>query len=260
MKKRYISHISLLLAGIMLLGSLAACVNGNGQIETETTLNETALPTESESTDSETEPSEDSESESESVGETEEDTSPKLERIENGDLIEYADRIANDVVVKNEGAEKNAFIMENRNSSIIYELRGSESQLVTALKNKKGLSYLENTMDVFVKTVSGNTYYASESLVDTATNIYRLGYYYYDVRLENQDFAPAPTVVSEKDIPLEVKSVKHLTPPKLKKGELMTSPRRKRPLYGFKQHILLRRAVYIPSDIYEGRPVGKEHS
>ena len=227
MKKSYVSRLSLILVCVMILGSLAACVNSGSPISSETTAAETdgEKTTTGDSMGDETEPPTVSESESVSETETEEDTTPKLDYMENGDLIEYADRIANDVVVKNEGSEKNALIMENRNSSLVYKLRGSESQLVTALKNKNGLSYIENTMDVFVKTKSGNTYYASESLIDTATNVYRLGYYYYDVRLENQDFAPAPVVVSEKEIPFEFKSYKHLTPPKEKKGELMTAVR-----------------------------------
>ncbi len=266
MKKRYLSLLSLLLVGIMLLGSLAACKNpeettgstteteigsdSNSETKIEnqtketdtetkaTTGKETEVSTESE-TETETkthsedtltesassETSDSSETvtvtETEPATVTEEDTTPKLS-IDNGELIEYAEKLSNAVSVYNPDPSKTDIVMNNANMTLEYELAGSQPQLVTALKNSKGNEYIRNTMDVFVRTTSGNTYYSSNTLTDTATNIYRLGYYYYDVRLENQDFAPSPTVISEKEIPLKVKGYKHLSKPRLKNGEMYT--------------------------------------
>ena len=270
MKKRYLSLLSLLLAGIMLLGALAACKNPEetegATTDTETSaVNTTESETEkqTEKTDSEIGTTADEEpvcsTESEKASETltesdsealsdgstaetaetssaassdsatetetepatvtEEDTTPKLS-IDNGELIEYADRIANEVSVRNESSLKNSLIMENRYSTLSYTLCGSEDQLVTSLNSKKGGTYIKNTMDVFVKTMSGNVYYSSETMTDTAMNIYRLGYYYYDVRLENQDFAPMPKVLGELELPLDAKSYKHTAKPQNKDGEM----------------------------------------
>ena len=63
--------------------------------------------------------------------------------------------------------------------------------LVGSMTDKNGNLYLENTMDVFVQMKDGNKYYASNSFVSPSMNIYRLGYYYYENRIENQLFVGA---------------------------------------------------------------------
>ena len=236
MKKKVLSKISLLLAALMLLSVFAAC---DKQTLPEDSDSESASATEqvtetvSDSEESQTPPEIEtasesvseseavSESETESETETELDTTPKLD-IDNGELIEYADRLANKVSVYYTDSKKTDLLINNANMSLEYALSRDKDQLITALKNKAGSSYIEGTMDVFVRMKSGNTYYSSSTLTDTATNIYRLGYYYYDVRLENQDFAPAPNVKSELPLPYQFLSNKHLTPPKVRGEEMIT--------------------------------------
>lgn len=223
MKKSYVSRLSLFLVCVMILGSLVACVNSGTPISSETTAAETdgEKTTQGDSVGDETEPPTVSESESESEIETEEDTSPKLD-CNNGELIEYAERIANDVKVTYTDSKKTGLVLDNANMTLEYELRGEGDQLISSLKNPKGKSYLENSMDVFVRMKDGNTYYSSKTTTPTSVNLYRLGYYYYDVRLENQDFAPAPEIVSEKEIGLKISNYKHLTKPKIKDNEFTT--------------------------------------
>ena len=118
-----------------------------------------------------------------------------------GDVIENANAVANGVQTAY-NADRTAYTVSNMNMSLDYNLIGSESQMVTAIKNKDGASYIENTMDVFVKMKDGSVYYASESNVQTRVNIYRIGYYYYDVRLLEQTFNN-PVIEKETEIPLD---------------------------------------------------------
>lgn len=240
MNKR--SLISLILTCAMLAGTLISC--GSGESLTDDTKSETLESVTESVTDkepesdsetvsdseivAETESEKESEKESESDTEkatetetevyTEEDTTPLLD-CDNGPLIELANRLANDVKVYYSDADRTSVILENSNMSLEYELRGEKDQLVSSLKNAAGKSYIDGSMDVFVKMQSGNTYFSSTTSTPTYVNIYRLGYYYYDVRLENQDFSPTPDPISEKEIPLRFSSNKHLTKPKIRDGE-----------------------------------------
>ena len=181
--KNKLSFISLFLAAVMLLGALSAC-KGNTETPTDSTPAES---TETESTEGGTTAAETAESDTEQIGETEEDTTPKIEG-ENADLIERADRLANTVQSYYTDASRDHYVMENKEMILEYARNCMEAQQVTALKSKAGKTYLENTMDVFVKMTDGSTYYASNSIISASTNIYRLGYYYYENRISNQIF------------------------------------------------------------------------
>ncbi|MBQ8409520.1 MAG: hypothetical protein IJY39_11735 [Clostridia bacterium] len=208
MKRKSVSILSLLLAMLMLIGMFTAC-------------NTTDTPsdnTDSDSSSSQTELS--TESDSATEEETEEDTTPKLEGA-NAQLIENAERLANGVQSYYADPDRTSYTIENKNMSLDYVLTGSENQMVTAIKNTKGESYIEDTMDVFVKMKDGTTYYASETDEQTRVNIYRYGYYYYDVHLLEQDFEKGTTVEKETDIPItDFTSYKHTTKPKFENGEL----------------------------------------
>lgn len=189
--------------------------------ETETVGSESsAVSTETQIESSETsaEATDTSEKETES-SETEKDTSPKLEG-EHAELIENADKLANNTNVYFEDSDRKHLNVENMNMSLSMPLSGSEEQLVTYLKNNKGNTYVENTMDVFVRMKSGNTYYASAGTSDAYPNVYRLGYYLYDAHYEGYNFLPYLEAVNTKEISLELKSSKDILDPKVKRDEL----------------------------------------
>lgn len=118
-------------------------------------------------------------------------------------------------------ADRSHYTIENKNTTLNYRLFGSEKPMVEALKNSKGQAYLENTMDVYVNTENGKTYYASNSIEQARANIYRLGYYYYDVHILEQDFISSTTVENSFNIPIEsFTGYKDVSKPQIKDGEL----------------------------------------
>jgi hypothetical protein len=74
-----------------------------------------------------------------------------------------------------------------------YSRSNKNDQLVESIKTLNGAAYIQNTMDVFVRTVNGDsydTYYASQSTKSAEANLYRFGYYYYQGMFEFQNFVP----------------------------------------------------------------------
>ena len=171
--------LALLLAAIMILGSfMTACTD---EIENDSEKDGTDQSTESSNADIE------SESATESSSKTETENVAELEG-EYAELIENAHNLANGVNAYFESSKHQNFIFENQEMILSYGKDNEKPQLVESLTNKNGNPYVENTMDVFVRMTDGKTYYASESLTDATANIYRLGYYFYEMRLEEQDF------------------------------------------------------------------------
>jgi len=235
MSRREISFISCILAVIMLLAAFAACDSSSNPVisESKESLSTNAEQTDgdqaseseqttedSESEEASSESQTDSKTETETDANTELDTSPKLEG-ENAQLIESAHRLAGGIQSYYTDADRTAYRIENKNMSLDYLLTGSADQMVTSIKNPAGKSYLENTMDVFVRMKDGSTYYASASDDQTRVNIYRFGYYYYDIHMLEQDFEKPFTVLKETDIPItSFTEYKHTTRPEFNNGEL----------------------------------------
>lgn len=205
MKKR-LSLLSIILVACMLASALASC---SGQKTPEPTISdatEQSTQAESNDTDSESNGNAGEQSESESANgestesgdrqestsekETEEGTEPSYE-LDNiyADSLIYAEQIKNGVqAYYPNGATRSEYVIENLDMTAEFALAAGSEQKLTYLKNKNGGAYLENTMDVFVRMASGKTYYASDSVIDARSNTYRIGYYYYDVRILNQSF------------------------------------------------------------------------
>ena len=59
---------------------------------------------------------------------------------------------------------------------------------VVTISNKQGGVFLDATIDSYIKTEDGKYYYASNSIGSSDANIYRLGYYMYDVHVYGGDF------------------------------------------------------------------------
>jgi len=214
MKNRLFSAIALILAMILLLSALAGC---NDETETsqqtqesESTEITTEAPTNNE-TASETEIEDESESETADQGETNE---PLLDG-EHALLIENATALANKVQAYFTTPDRTHFTVENTEMKLTYSVDALADKQVSSLTNKEGHPYLTDTMDVFVKTTDGNVYYASTSSNNAKTNIFRLGYYFYETRFETQDFCGTLDVKSEKVI-------KHLSTKQMKQIKVVS--------------------------------------
>lgn len=178
MKKRIIAIISALLALSMTGAVFASCTPGG--------VTNDPQESESEST-SQTDPEENSsESDKNNSGDETED-GPMLD-CDNALSIEYANSILNGVNYYYPDYKRETAVIENQEMMLEYGLLTDGNKQVQSLKNKNGVPYVENTMDVFVRMNSGDTYYASTTKVSTTSNLFRLGYYFYEARFEGQDF------------------------------------------------------------------------
>ena len=242
--KNKLSFISTLLAICMLLALFASCSSGNkaaestqgtatsgtsaestAETEKETSQN-TSAPTTDDSTtegshettsndsdEASTEGSEETTTEStaestaESTVESTADTEIELEGVYADSLI-YADEIKNGVqAYYPDGVARDDYVIENLNMTAEFGLAPGKDPMLTHLKNKQGGTYLENTMDVFIRMKNGNTYYSSDSYLAARSNTYRIGYYYYDVRILNQTFLSNSSIASE--LPMDVELFKY---------------------------------------------------
>lgn len=222
--KNKISIVSFVLAIMMLVSVLAGCAQSkpnvthddtvwnttsteegsNKETEKESAVESTeesfVLDTEKESTLTTDEPDE-----SEDAKETVEESSDEvLGDIANGELIEHAHSLSNGVQTYFSDAKRDGYVINNQNMSLEYLIDAFDDQRVSYLKNTAGASYIEDTMDIFVKMKDGKTFYAADSLKNTTTNIYRLGYYYYHVLLQGQDFAGAGIIEDDANVPLKL--------------------------------------------------------
>ena len=192
MKRKILSLISLLISLLMLLGVFASC--------TENIPNE---PEDSSSNQS-------GETEESSGGDKDEspdnnngylpDKEPSV--VPGGDyssLIHAADSLKNGITSYFDEGERLHYTVENGNMNLHYPLTKDEQRLLT-IKNKNGNAYIESTMDVYIKMQSGDTFYSSESQRSAIANLYRYGYYYYDVHFYDQDFVNKLEITDTKKI------------------------------------------------------------
>lgn len=192
----------LLLASALLLGvtcGLTACRGGEEPVDTSSTGaatgNATQPPAVGPETEGATTPAA---TEAATEAWTEEDTTPLL----SGDdalLIESANRLVNGANAYYTDGTRGAYAIENKNVLATYPLSADAKRLMT-LTSPAGGNYVTDTMDVFVKTTDGKVFFASDSEMTTRANIFRLGYYYYDVRLMDQDFNGDYVIEDEKEI------------------------------------------------------------
>ncbi|MBQ8409519.1 MAG: hypothetical protein IJY39_11730 [Clostridia bacterium] len=177
MKKTTLSLIALLLTATMLVGIFASC-GDNLSVDDDTSASTEAVVDSTDTGDSENK-----------SDETETQTpAPSISDIKNGLLIENANKLANGVNAYFTDGKRTDFALVNQNMSLEYALANHKDQLVTSLVSAEGNTYLQSTMDVFVKMKSGHTFYASDSTKHATANLYRFGYYMYEARFEEQVF------------------------------------------------------------------------
>ena len=201
----------------MLLGVFASCNNVPDDTESneETALTETESATEgnlenNSETDSQvTENTTDSESES-VTEETESEVkdSEKLEHPipdgEYGKAISNANNLWGGVNLYYQDGTRRDITIENNNMSLSLHAAPDGNALITNIKNTKGKSYLENTMDVFIKMQDGRTFYSSKSMTSMSFDLYRFGMYYYELRAQRQTFVES--IIEHKDVDLGIES------------------------------------------------------
>ena len=200
MKKALLSVISALLVSVMLLGSFVSCApktedettgttSGSSTEQTDkTTDGTTSSESASDASDSteESESTEESNSESDSDSETE----PAELSGEHAQIIEHANSLANGVQAYYTDAGRTHHSIKNQEMTLTFARTITEDQQVASIKNTQGKSYIENTMDVFVRMKDGGTFYASQTASDAGVNVFRFGYYYFQGFYNNLDFVP----------------------------------------------------------------------
>ena len=123
--------------------------------------------------------------------ETDEESETKNENVianEHDSLIQSSNALAGGVQAYFTDSSRVYFTVENREMTMNYARNKQVKQLVESIKNTEGVSYIQNTMDVFVRMTDGGTYYASNSTKSAEANLLRLGYYYYEALFEYQNF------------------------------------------------------------------------
>ena len=142
---------------------------------------------------------------------------------DNSDVIAYANNMANGVDAYYDGYDRNKYTVENQNVRVNYNLATGGNSTVASITNPSGTAYIQNTMKVYARTTAGKTYYASNYVSAARPNIYRLGYYYYDVHFMDTDFVNSATVASTKTLTLSKfnnYSSSHSTKPTVSNGVL----------------------------------------
>ena len=124
------------------------------------------------------------------------------------DTIMLSNRLSNGVQAYYANPKRSAYRIANQNMSLDYSLSSASDILVASLRNAKGQTYLENTMDVFVTMADGKTYLASESTAAPHTNVYRMGYYYYDAHIMGQNFMGGSSITKEMPFTIAKNTVK----------------------------------------------------
>ncbi len=190
MKKHTFLHtLSLCLSLLLLGGSMAAC-GGSGTGTTDTGTVETTAPAGESTTGEST---------------TVEGTTPVPGPTLTGpysSAIQYASEIANGVQARYTDPERTGYRIENRQMSLEYSLPVDSSPMVTALRNTKGEAYVENTMDAFIRMEDGRLFLASDTSKAARPNIFKYGYYYYELHFLDQDFIGEYSTLAEKQLRL----------------------------------------------------------
>ncbi len=232
MSKLKLSLISLLLIWAICCPILAGCSDDaeqpTGPSNSETseaeqsaeTSAETTAPSSETSTGVDTTESDTTEETNETTLESESIAGPQIEG-SHAALIENADALKNGVNAYFPYPNRTHFAFENLEMVLDYALNSAEDQQVASLKNKDGQTYLENTMDVFVKMTDGKTYFASQSGISTTANIYRFGYYFYEMRLEEQEFSGEYEILAQKRVKhTNITGKNHIESTNIVSGEL----------------------------------------
>ena len=128
---------------------------------------------------------------------------------DNSEFIKTTNALAGTVQAYFENSNWHKYIVDNSNMSLKYTVSKDQPQYLDYIQNSQEQSYIENTMDVFVRMTDGKTVYASTSSEHAIVNMYRHGYYYDEVRFEGQNFAEEVEGLQETDLNIFSQSSKN---------------------------------------------------
>ena len=211
MMKPKLFFLTTLYLSLVMCGLFTSCKSKDASSEQATTPGTTASGIES---GAETNKVPEGETSAETEKETEyesEGSDTYIEPVITGpyaDTIMLSNRLANGVQAYYANAKRTHYRIENQNMHLEYAISSSQDNLITSLSTPDGKTYLENTVDVFVRMENGKTYMASGSTAAPHTNIYRMGYYYYDAHIMGQNFMGDSTVAKEMDFTINKASIK----------------------------------------------------
>ena len=227
MKNIKIKSLALLLALVMLMGVMVACSETPEETTTEASTLESTSESATESTEKPTEGTDastapsTSESEkgseedvtdamggdsSEAVTEgetTEADTDENTTESETEERVEVttlpidgefaasiveADYLAGKVNAYFESGIRDKLTVTNDDVILNMGLSADAGGSISSITTKDGKAYLKNTMSAYIRTKDGKVYSTASSTKAMDNNIYRLGYYMYDVHVYGNDF------------------------------------------------------------------------
>ena len=193
MKKSKFSILCIILASCIILSCFNSCSKVDGTvIESEDTVSNSVISEKIETSEKEsaTENTE-NDDDSKAVDETQTESATS-------DIVELSNVLKNGVNVYYSNSAKNAVSIENKVINMEYSIdRNRGNMLVSHLSTKQGIPYIHDTMDIILKMKDGSAYKASASSNSATLNIYRMGFYYYETRLEGQNFSSAITTDKE---------------------------------------------------------------
>ncbi len=97
------------------------------------------------------------------------------------------------------------YILENPSTRLVLNLSDESFNGLGSIENTKGQTYIERTMDTYMKTKEGETFFAGAST--SRANLFDQGYYYYNLHLLDQVFLPGEDAIYDKNEPLELNDI-----------------------------------------------------
>ncbi len=105
-----------------------------------------------------------------------------------GDTVVYANDIANELNGAYTDGSRSVYDIRNSTMELIYDLQGKGTKQVAGFYNTKGIPYFTDSMDVFLTTDGGLECWSNHSQTAARVNNFRLGYYYRDIHVLDQNF------------------------------------------------------------------------
>ena len=102
--------------------------------------------------------------------------------------ILYAADSANTVQVTFTDGQRSGVKLQNRTSSFVSELKNAGNMGISYFANADGKNYFKNSMDLYVIDGGGTEWVDRASLNGGRLNTTRLGYYYYEAKIQDYAF------------------------------------------------------------------------
>ncbi len=120
------------------------------------------------------------------------------------DSILYANDSANGVQVTYTDGERHGVKLENLTTSMLSDLTNTGNMGFSYLANAEGKHYFDNSMDLYVIDSDGTEWVDRASTTAGRFNTTRLGYYYYETRIQEYSFGLADPDKSLKQPPVKL--------------------------------------------------------